>query len=136
MERLSSNWLAWTALALAFAPCLSGQAQAQVSGPQLLEACQTAIRGIDGADQNATQLVLGGQCIGYMIAASDFTKLLHALGFEAAVCFPDGVSPAQMARVVVKFIEEHPERLHEGPPSLVAAAFKAAFPACPSGDAN
>jgi len=46
----------------------------------------------------------------------------------AFICIPDGVSPAQLARIVVKWLQEHPERLHEQKSVLTLKAFTDAFP--------
>ncbi len=45
-------------------------------------------------------------------------------------CIPDQVPLLQLARVLVKWLREHPERLHEPKMTLTLAAFQAAFP-CP-----
>ena len=46
-------------------------------------------------------------------------------------CVPDRAPVAQLARVLVKWLREHPERLHEGRSILTMAAFKDAFPCQP-----
>jgi hypothetical protein len=45
-------------------------------------------------------------------------------------CVPDEATAGQLAKVVVKFLNDHPERLHEDAFGLIHDAFKAAFP-CP-----
>ncbi len=48
----------------------------------------------------------------------------------ASTCIPDEASVAQLARVVVKWLREHPEKLHELKSFVVIEALKSAFP-CP-----
>ena len=43
-------------------------------------------------------------------------------------CIPDKVPVLQLARVLVKWLREHPERLHESKVLLTLAALKEAFP--------
>jgi len=43
-------------------------------------------------------------------------------------CIPDQVSVLQLARVLVKWLKDHPERLHETKVVLTMASFKDAFP--------
>jgi len=43
-------------------------------------------------------------------------------------CFPDGSTKGQYARVLVRFLNDHPERLHEDEGVLVLEAFEQAFP--------
>jgi hypothetical protein len=43
-------------------------------------------------------------------------------------CIPIGVSTGQGARVVIKYLRDHPEQLHEDGPILTFNALIAAFP--------
>jgi hypothetical protein len=43
-------------------------------------------------------------------------------------CFPPGVSNAQSIRIVIKYLRDHPEKLHFKAPSLINAAWKEALP--------
>lgn len=49
------------------------------------------------------------------------------------VCIPQNSPLVQLARVLVKWLREHPERLHENRGVLVEAAFRDSFP-CPNPD--
>jgi Rap1a immunity proteins len=48
-----------------------------------------------------------------------------------STCIPDEAPVAQLTRVVVKWLREHPEKLHELKGFLVIEALKSAFP-CPA----
>jgi hypothetical protein len=47
-------------------------------------------------------------------------------------CVPDNATLLQLARVLVKWLREHPERLHEPKSTLTMAAFKDSFPCQPT----
>ena len=42
-------------------------------------------------------------------------------------CFPDKAPTGELARVLVKWLRYHPERLHEGKSFLAIEAFRSAF---------
>jgi len=63
--------------------------------------------------------------VGYVSGVAD------ALHYTSFICEPDGVSPQQEADVVLKFLKDHPERLHHHQVSLVTVALLAAFPCAP-----
>jgi len=46
-------------------------------------------------------------------------------------CAPDGVISGQAARIVIKYLRDHPEELHQPDYALTIAALHAAFP-CPN----
>jgi hypothetical protein len=52
-------------------------------------------------------------------------------GLTGGVCIPEKVPPLQLARVVVKWLREHPEKLHEPISGLVTDAINAGFPCKP-----
>jgi Rap1a immunity proteins len=49
-------------------------------------------------------------------------------GFAKLPCIPLDVTTEQLARVVAKYGDDHPERLHEYAFEFVAEAIKAAYP--------
>jgi hypothetical protein len=51
-----------------------------------------------------------------------------AVRFLDPACVPDEVSILQMARVVAKWLRDHPERLHEQEGILVREALESGFP--------
>jgi Rap1a immunity proteins len=98
-----------------------------------------------------------GSCIGYLQATAEMISIsqvnlwigasagwkltdpdrkrelpLSALSFMMSVCIADGKVPVgQLARIVVKWLRDHPERLHEPRSGLVLEALRDAFP-CPA----
>lgn len=92
--------------------------------------------------------VAASLCIGYVSGVAD-SLALHGLGEWAErqatrhpelvappekrrpiFCSPDGGSYGQYVKVVLKFLRDHPERLHEDRRNLVEEALQDAFP-CP-----
>jgi hypothetical protein len=49
-------------------------------------------------------------------------------GFAAKPCIPSDVNAEQMGRVIAKFGDDHPEKLHEKTFLFAAEALKSAFP--------
>ena len=69
-----------------------------------------------------------GICLGFAIAIAAVVGDEPYLGWRA--CIPEGVMRAQVRDVMVKHLDDHPEKLHHNADSLVARAFAEAFP-CP-----
>jgi hypothetical protein len=69
-----------------------------------------------------------GICSGFASAVSGVVATEHFAGWRA--CFPDGVTRGQVSDIMVKFLDDHPEKLHLTAASLTAHAFAEAFP-CP-----
>jgi Rap1a immunity proteins len=53
--------------------------------------------------------------------------LIEGLGFGTGICIPQGVTVAQSVRVVVKYIDERPERQNENFNALAREALRAAW---------
>ena len=63
-------------------------------------------------------------------SAFDGVKWFSPLFLPPQVCLPEGLSSGQLLLVIVKFLRDHPERLHEARGFLALEAAKASFP-CP-----
>jgi hypothetical protein len=96
---------------------------ADVTGTNMLEWCSDATR---------EPLSAGGAwCLGYLTGMRHGINLDRALVDRASKtgpCIPDGVDAAQMARVTVKFLNEHPAQLHQPPSWLAYMSLELAFP--------
>lgn len=57
------------------------------------------------------------------LEGADVESLVHS-----QVCIPTGTTNEQHLRVIVKYLRDHPEKLHEPAGSLSLEALKAAFP--------
>jgi hypothetical protein len=130
-------------------------------GNDLLEQCQAIVSMLDAPDAAAQNkepeftgsLMKLSWCSGYLEAFRSLTIQAEiSLGLAGAVgvkmvgpdkarhwafdkfriaCLPDKAPTAELARVLVKWLRDHPERLHELKMSLTIDAFNAAFP-CPA----
>lgn len=97
---------------------------------------QPATRHTSGNDlRNYCQAVLdhetgarAGICAGYINA---YRELAEMLPDEKLLCVPDGVGNEQFIRVLMKYLDQHPERLHVAAPQLIYDAMSEAFP-CPA----
>ena len=70
-----------------------------------------------------------GYCSGYIIGVSDTADTLAVWkGFAESICTPQGVTSGQLQKVVVKHLNEHPEKLHLRASSLVLNVLTEAFP--------
>ncbi len=68
--------------------------------------------------------------LGVTLAGPDKARE-YAFNTFRGVCIPDKVPLLQLARVIVKWLHEHPERLHELISRLVKDAINDAFPCKP-----
>ena len=102
-----------------FVLVMSMPAQA-ITGNKLLEVCE------DGEDQSlSTHFQNNAYCAGYITGITDG---LRYLDFENRFCLPKGVTHGQTQKVVVKYLRENPQRLHEHYVPIILSALKEAFP--------
>jgi len=81
-------------------------------------------------------LISGLQCLAYVMGVIDdrfnfrIDEMVSTGTFDPAryFCFPHGVTPDQAVRVVVKWLGDHPARLHEDAIKLIVDALKENFP--------
>ena len=102
-------------------------------GNKLLADCEASIAIIDDRAQSlgTAKLHGSGRCLGFLQGlkrASDYYEFTKRGGL---FCAPDSVTYGQQIRIVVKYLQNHPERLHEDEFILAATALRAAFP-CPN----
>ncbi|EAW40077.1 hypothetical protein MGP2080_14936 [marine gamma proteobacterium HTCC2080] len=108
------------AVGLAVMLLLSAQSQAGAyyDGGKLLQGCES-----DSA-------VEYGACVGYIVGIADYQTTLLNWSYldEPLFCAPDSANADQLVKVVTKYFNEHPEKLHLSAGSAVANAINAAFP--------
>lgn len=69
-----------------------------------------------------------GICLGFTSAVANIVANEPVAGWRA--CIPDGVTRGQLRDIMVKFLDDHPEKLHHSAASLAARAYEEVFP-CP-----
>lgn len=98
-----------------------GNCRSFKTGSELLDECSEANSGFNS-----------GVCIGYIIAIADVSNCSKDVGGKYVGGFswqpPEGVTIGQLEKVVAKWLNNHPEKLHFGASGLVADALKTAFP--------
>jgi hypothetical protein len=114
------------------------KAQDKPDGTMLLARCGDVVRLMDNP-QTRTSDYNGGFCLGFItgmeearsaVAMSysktyeEFTKMA-VLGIK----MPEDVSYGQIARVLVKWLQDNPNRLHEQASLIYVLAMREAFPA-------
>lgn len=105
--------------------------EAAADGNALLTQCQLVLKVVDGGRvDRTTDMVGAGQCLGMVEGVRNTLTILNTgLPGDYRVCFPDdGISNGQAARIVVKFLKEHPEILNKDSTFLSMLAFKQAYP--------
>ena len=118
---------------LAVSPMIPrGRVQAQSptlgTGTALLEECTLALENdLTRVHQVTAGSIKVGVCMGYVEGVADaYTDS----------CAPESVELGQEIRVVVKYLNDHPENLHLRRAELTKAALKQAFPCSPSSQRN
>ena len=93
----------------------------QITGNKFLEWC----RGI-AAEQ--------GVCLGYVMGLDDGISILQSSETDRSrwspICKPKEVTASQVQDVVIKYLDDHPEKRHEMIAILAIVAMRAAWP-CP-----
>lgn len=98
-----------------------GKASASPSGTELQSKCKTALK--DQADAFD-----GGYCAGFIDGVMSQTLVEAKAGFDVPFCLPTGGSMGQIVQVFVKYLDDHPERLHEPASLLLVESLAKAFP--------
>lgn len=105
-------------------------AHAANDGNSLLKQCSTFSR-IDSSEAGnptGTELMSAGFCLGLMQGIRH-TNRAYGVVSKTLFCEPEhGVTNGQAARVVTKYLQEHPEQLHESDSGLAMFALMEAFP--------
>src|SRR5437879_928107 len=106
-------------------------------GNQVLKKCQTTLRLVDNHPANPSDgdITDSGWCIGWIGAAIEMNYLRREMAENTHTspdafhfCAPEkGMQAQQAIRVVVKYLQGSPERLHENGMLLTIAALKTGF---------
>lgn len=108
-------------------------------GNQLLSDCKMMLRIADGetlSKETLGNIHRAASCVGRMQGITTTSTMYEASGRmkERLICLPpEGINNGQAGRVVVKYLESNPEKLHKNGTILAFFAIAEAFP-CPSGE--
>jgi hypothetical protein len=109
----------------------------RADGNKLLERCNRAKQFLNEVDAmkdvSRSDSFDVGYCMGFVTASWHSLSVIDVVATKygaprPAYCFPKGVNVGQMIRVVTKWLEEHPERLHGEDYAVVTMAMGDAFP--------
>ena len=109
-------------IVIAFIFLISAVAEAQWTGNDLVQGWKASQLG-EKATQTA-DVAYQGSYIGYIMGVCQATNYYHNIASSFTV--------GQACNVVGKYLDEHPERLHEAAITLVMDALSQAFPQFPT----
>lgn len=99
---------------------------ASTTGMELLTECRQLVALLD--EEKDVNLNEAARCAGYIQGIHELTRLYQATKLPTLYCPPDTVTMGQVARIVEKYLRDHPAKLHEPGSILVTDAAKEAFP--------
>jgi Rap1a immunity proteins len=94
-------------------------------GNKLLHDCITVVKGTPDRPEDG---VNAGWCLGYLAGISDMRGLIEQVPNISPECTPQEVTMAQKTRILMKYLNSHPEELHRPSVVLVVIAMNEAFP--------
>jgi hypothetical protein len=97
-------------------------------GNKLLRECEDALKAVGTTTTTAREFGQGLYCIGFVHGLVDMNTVYDADGAATFFCPPQEFTVGQGVRVVVKFLQDHPERLHKDEAILAVSALQQAFP--------
>ncbi|PLU17990.1 hypothetical protein BMJ26_24930 [Sinorhizobium medicae] len=109
------------------------QASHAADGSFLLNSCNEMLQATTVAEVgklNAPDTLASGFCFGSMTTLQQLARLQWSGQDEPALglCVPPAVRTTQYARIVVKYLQAHPERLHDESSFLALTALREAYP--------
>ena len=93
-------------------------------GKVLQETCIEAIKFFDSRDK--ADPFMAGSCLGYIRAANDMYEIM-VNNANRTICIPSGLDDKHLVMVVVKYLNEHPEKLQGFASLSVYEAFQKYF---------
>lgn len=113
----------------------TAQAQSSVSGRELLDQCSA----LDTQSWDMEKVGQATACLTFIRTSLHWLDLFEGILDEVAPdadkrmpirvdrCMPEGVTVGQLADVIVKYLEDHPEKQHEMAYSIYIDAMREAF---------
>jgi len=95
---------------------------------------QTSAQELQGHCSHKSADYSAGFCRGFIDAVLDMNNLalitarLNGVKSGSPICIPEGVKMGQVLKVVMKYIDDHPEQLHLPARNLVLDSVANAFP--------
>jgi len=116
------KYLLMIVLLFSFNQARAATVESLYTGNELLDRCEAYLSDTGSAAK-------GNTCFGYLAGIADAHDDFVAGGLHGKEwCKPENMKGKQLVRIVTKYLQEHPENLHYTAASLVANAFRKAFP--------
>ncbi|MGK2287274.1 Rap1a/Tai family immunity protein [Pedomonas sp. V897] len=112
------------AVAVAVTPAIAS-ASNTLDGNHLLKMCTSRI---DTGSSGMKEAFDYGVCMGFIAGSLDYVQLINEAAKKNITCVPDGVTAGQAKDIVVKYLQNNPEKRHEPQPLVTIFAFQDAFP--------
>ena len=109
---------------------ISVTAQTPHDGNHLLKECRQMIRGLEGESQNSFQRMESATCLGYIAGFLDAHEwVISVRQVQPFYCLPEnGIEEGQAARIIVKWMTDHPNKLHLYDAEIMLRTLGDAFP--------
>ncbi|MBN1577389.1 MAG: hypothetical protein JW913_12600 [Chitinispirillaceae bacterium] len=103
---------------------------AQYTGNDLLRGCKYIVRSENGEELDGYEAVQVSFWLGYLSGHTDSKVVQEKFCSKIGpYCFPSkGVENQQIARIVIKYLEDNPEKLHYSARLLLGGALVKYFP--------
>lgn len=99
------------------------------TGETLIEHCNATLKLQDINNPTPEDHAKSVGCLSYLEGVKHLLYEQNSFTKQRNICFPEtGISNGQAARIVVNFLDENPEKLHEHKLNLALEAFAHAFP--------
>jgi hypothetical protein len=116
-------------VALSLFPVRSRAQQVGPTGIQLQEECQAAIALEAKKEQTKGEYGKAAHCIGYVNGVSITLREWQRIDKQSArVCLPDKATTGEYLKVVLHYLDQHPNKLHMVYGVLILEALKDAYP--------
>ncbi len=107
----------------------SGVSAQTDTGMDLLRGCNAIIQAEEGKEVSMEDQLMSFYWIGYLGGFNDAAVLIDTAAAHGIYCVPPtGIENDQLVRVVKKYLDEHPEDLHQSARILILFALREAFP--------
>ena len=111
-------------LILLMQPGIAQTQEDTTSGSFYLRACNEMLKFDNGGEYVPFPV---GLCTGFVLGSNGVYQIWEYVD-GGAICIPKGASAGQLARVFVKYLDAHPEKLHNPAAILYYKAMLAAYP--------
>ena len=99
------------------------------SGEILMEHCNATLKLKDTNKPTHEDHIKSVGCLSYLEGIKQMLYEENSIALQKNICFPEiGISNSQASRIVINFLEDHPEKLREQKLNITLEAFAKAFP--------